>query len=266
MTACATSSVVVSHEALYVYGVVRGDSQALLGPIGLEGRWVYAVPGEGLLAIVHDCQDRPYESQDPHVVERWVRAHQDVVHEATRTFGTVLPMAFDMIVRGAPGQTAAEALKAWLDEKRERFTRLLDGLSGKAEYGVQVLWDREAVAASLVAEQAELRAIQAEARSKPKGAAHLLGLKLAKAVRASMERQADAWGKDFYSRIRRCVDDVRVDAMKKVDGRWQMLLNLSCLMPEGREDLGSALDEIQAVPGVSVRFTGPWPPYSFVRA
>ena len=43
-----------------------------------------------------------------------------------------------------------------------------------------------------------------------------------------------------------------------------MLLNLSCLMQEGSGDLGRVLDEIQQTKGISVRFTGPWPPYSFV--
>jgi hypothetical protein len=186
-------------------------------------------------------------------------------------------MAFDVIVRGGPGSEAVGALKAWLDEKRERFAGLLDRLAGKAEYGVQVLWDREEVAASLVQSDDKLRRMQDEARSKPKGLAHLLQQKLAKAIRSAMEKQADLFAQDFYARIRRCVEDIRVDTLKKADGGKgypaaihrggdpkQMLLNLSCLMQEGSGDLGRVLDEIQKTRGISVRFTGPWPPYSFV--
>jgi hypothetical protein len=251
-------------DGLYVYCVARGDEHRVLGPIGLDGQMVYTVCCGGVLAVVHACPAQPYKSQDPPTVERWVVAHQAVVLAAAGAFGTVLPMAFDMIVRGGQGGDASAALKNWLDEKRERFGQLLDKLAGKAEFGVQVFWDRQAVAASLMAEDCELRNIQDEARGKPKGLAHILQQKLAKVARAKMERQADLFAQDFYSRIRRCVDDVRVEKLRKDDDGQQMLLNISCLMREDRKELGLALDGIKSAAGVSVRFTGPWPPYSFV--
>jgi hypothetical protein len=254
----------VAQDALYVYCVARGDGSCLLGPIGLDGQMVYTVASGDIRAIVHNCPAQPYQSQDPQVLEGWVMAHQSVVFAATKAFGTVLPMAFDVIVRGGPGGGAIVALRGWLDEKRERFTQLLERLAGKAEYGVQVLWDRQAIAASLVQSDDELRKIQDEAREKPKGMAHLLQQKLAKGVRARMETQADLFAQDFYARIRRCVDDVRVEKLKKDDGGKQMLLNLSCLMPDGGKELGHVLDKIQETAGIRVRFTGPWPPYSFV--
>jgi hypothetical protein len=264
MTPAQADSTAVATDGLYVYCVARCDEHRVLGPIGLDGQMVYTVCGGGIRAVVHACPAQPYKSQDPQTVERWVVAHQAVVLAATGAFGTVLPMAFDMIVRGGQTGDAALALKNWLDEKRERFGQLLDKLAGKAEFGVQVFWDREAIAASLLAEDCELRNIQDEARGKPKGLAHILQQKLAKVARAKMERHADLLAQDFYSRIRRCVDDVRVEKLRKDDDGRQMLLNISCLMREDRKELGLALDAIKETPGVSVRFTGPWPPYSFV--
>jgi hypothetical protein len=254
----------VKEEGLYVYCVARGPDNRLLGPIGLGGQAVYAVANGDILAVVHDCQAQPYQSGDPQVVQDWAVAHQSVVRAAAEAFGTVLPMAFDMIVRGASGGTAVAALRDWLDERRDRFTRLLDRLAGKAEYGVQVFWDREVIAASLVQRDDKLHGMQKEALNKPKGLAHLLQQELIKAIREAMEKQADLFAQNFYASIRRCLDDVHVDKLKKVDGGKQMLLNLSCLMPEGSGDLGRALDDIQQTKGISVRFTGPWPPYSFV--
>ncbi len=264
MTTTAANSTAAKSEGLYVYCVAPGDGNYLFGPIGLDGQAVYTVGSGNIRAVVHNCQAEPYQSQDPQVVQNWVEAHQNVIRAATEAFGTVLPMAFDMIVRGGLGDGAIGATKAWLDEKRERFTQLLDRLVGKAEYGVQVLWDRKEVAASLIETDEALRGMQDEARSKPKGLRHLLQQKLAKAVRAAMEKQADLFAQDFYARIRRYVEDVRIDKLKKVDGGKQMLLNLSCLMQEGGGDLGRVLDEIEKTKGISVRFTGPWPPYSFV--
>jgi hypothetical protein len=254
----------VAQDALYVYCVARGDDCCLLGPIGLNGQTVYTVGSGGIRAIVHNCPGRPYQSDDSQVLEGWVVAHQNVVRAATQAFGTVLPMAFDVIVRGGAGGGAGVALKSWLDGKRERFTQLLQRLAGKAEFGVQVLWNRQAVAASLVESDDELRNIQEDARVKSRGMAHLLQQKLARGIRVKMEAQADLLARDFYGRIRGCVDEVRVEKLKKDDGGQQMLLNLSCLMPDGGQDLGHALDGIQKTAGVCVRFTGPWPPYSFV--
>ena len=60
------------------------------------------------------------------------------------------------------------------------------------------------------------------------------------------------------------MEDIRIEKVNRdADGR-QMLLNLSCLMQQGSTDLGRLLDEIEKAMGVFVRFTGPWPPYSFV--
>jgi hypothetical protein len=264
MTADLANATAAKDEGLYVYCVARGDGSCLLGPIGLNGQMVYTVGSGDIRAIVHNCPAQPYQSDDPQVVESWVAAHQSVVHAAAEAFGTVLPMAFDMIVRGASAGETIAALKDWLDEKRDRFAGLLDRLAGKAEYGVQVFWDREMIAASLIQRDEKLHQMQREVLSKPKGLAYLLQQELIKIVRESMEKQADIFAQDFYARIRRCVDDVHVDKLRKADGGKQMLLNLSCLMQEGRADLGRVLDDIQQAKGISVRFTGPWPPYSFV--
>ena len=179
-------------------------------------------------------------------------------------FGTILPMAFNMIVHDKPGNNATKNVQAWLAENRDCFTRLLDKLNGKAEYGVQIFWDRKVVAQTIVKSDPELCRIQNEARDKPKGLAYMLQQKLAKATRAALESQTNRYVEDFYSRIRQCVNEVRVDTLKKADDNKQMLLNLSCLMTRGDSALGAVLEEIQEIDGISVRFTGPWPPYSFV--
>jgi hypothetical protein len=254
----------VAADALYVYCVARGDGNCLLGPIGINGQTVYTLTGGPIRAVVHNCPSRPYESQDPQVLQQWIIAHQEVVQAAARAFGAVLPMSFDMIVRRATTGSAGDALRAWLDEKRDRFSRLLDRLDGKAEYGVQVFCDCRQMAASLVEGDQALRDMRDEAAAKPRGLAHVIQQKLARAVREGVEKQADTLAQDFYTRLRRCVVDVRVEKLRKDDSGMQMLLNLSCLMPDGAKELGRELDAIQETSGVSVRFTGPWPPYSFV--
>ena len=57
----------------------------------------------------------------------------------------------------------------------------------------------------------------------------------------------------------------RVNELKKLPKR-QMILNLSLLAPKrGVPESGVVLAGFQGE-GVEVRFTGPWPPYSFVHS
>lgn len=261
-----TADVATKSDGLYVYCVAHGPGNYPLGPIGLDGREVYTLASGDLCAVVQNRRAETCHSEEPQTIERWVLAHQQVVSTATDAFGTVLPMAFNMIVHGGENAGAAENLTAWLEEKCDRFTRLLDKLAGKAEYGVQVFWDPEVITAALIQSDPELRGVQAEARNKPKGLAYMLQQKLAKAARAALEAQASRCVKDFYARIRESVEDIRVDTPRKADNGKQMLLNLSCLMDRSSAALGQVLDEIESTEGVSVRFTGPWPAYNFVSA
>jgi len=254
------------EDALYVYCVAGSRTHWLLGPIGLGGRMVYTVPHGDLCCVVHTSPARPYQSDDPQVVEGWVMAHQRVIHTALGAFGAVLPMAFNMIVRDGPSGDAAHNLKGWLEAKRDRFIPLLDQLAGKAEYGVQVFWDRQSIAGALVEDHPDLRRMRDEAAAKPKGLAYMLQQKLARATGAALEDLAKQYVQEFYQRIRQSVEQVHVDTLKKCADGKQMLLNLSCLTESRGRALGAVLEEIQRAEGVSVRFTGPWPPYSFVRA
>jgi hypothetical protein len=89
--------------------------------------------------------------------------------------------------------------------------------------------------------------------------------KLENLLKREMETKADECFKDFYGRIRKHTDDVRVEKTKKAEPGLSMIMNLSCLVDRDRySKLGDELDKINRMAGFSVRFTGPWPPYSFV--
>ena len=266
MTVCAAPAGTAGEDGLYVYCVARGRANWMLGPIGLDYGMVYTVPSGGLCCVVHSCQAQPYQSEDPHAVQAWVMAHQRVVEAAAEAFGTVLPMAFNMIVQDGRNGAATDNLKTWMSEKKGDFHARLARLAGRAEYGVQISWDRRAVAEGLVQSDPALAKMRDEALSKSEGLAYMLQQKLTQATRSALERQANRYVEDFYSRIRQCVDEVRVDKLKETSDRKQMLLNLSCLTAKDDGSLGQALDEIRKIDGISVRFTGPWPPYSFAAA
>ena len=250
---------------LYVYCIVDGGQEAKLGPIGIDGREVYSMPYRDVCAVVHDCPAEPYQSTDPQVVEGWVMAHQRVVDAAWERWGTVLPLAFDTIVRRRGEGEPQEDIRKWLADEYEGLRRKIETVRGKAEYGVQVFWEPQVVARDIAANSEEIRKLEEETRSKPRGTVYLLRQKVESALRREMETRASACFRDFYERIKQHVCDIRLERTRKVTGDRQMIMNLSCLVcRETSSELGKELEGIDRMDGFSVRFTGPWPPYSFV--
>ena len=250
----------------YLYCIVEGDETTSLGNIGIEGNEVYVVPYKDLLAFVHDCPAEPYRSEDEEIVKGWIVIHQSVVDAAWKKFGTVLPMGFDTIIRGNEIAEPEENMKNWLKEDYDNLVAKLEKIRGKSEYGVQIFWNPETIAEKIMNENDEIGKLNKKIKSKSKGTAYMYRQKLEDLLKKEMEKQADRYFKEFYEEIKPHIDDLKVEKTKKSeDEDKQMLMNLSCLITiNGSRSLGDELEKINVLEGFSVRFTGPWPPYSFV--
>ena len=255
----------VKEEGRYVYCIADARETKSLGKIGIEGHKVHTIPHKDICAVVHSCPAQPYHSDDQEVVKAWVMTHQKVVDAACERWSTVLPLSFDTIIRGGAEKSAEQNVKDWLKQEYEEFKRRIQKVRGRAEYGVQIFWEPEVIAQSLTWTSPEIRNLEEEIKTKPKGLAYMYRQKLGNLIKREMETKADEYFKDFYSRIRKYTDDVRVEKTKKAEPGLQMIMNLSCLVYRDRyTELGEELGKINRMAGFSVRFTGPWPPYSFV--
>jgi len=252
-------------EARYLYCIVEGNEEITLGNIGIEDSNVYVIPYQDLSAVVHNCLAEPYKSKDQEKMKSWVTAHEKVVEIAWEKFGTVLPLGFDTIIKGEEGVLPDENMKKWLRDDYENLRQKLAKLKDKAEFGVQVFWDLKIISEGLIGTNPEIKKLSEEIKSKSRGLAYMYKQKLENLLKKEMEKEADRYFKDFYEQIRRCVDQIKVEKTKKLEEDKQMLLNLSCLLFKGKSKiLGEELEKIDHLKGFSVRFTGPWPPYSFV--
>ncbi len=251
------------EKGIYLYCVADAEESISLGEIGIENSEVYTIAYRDICAVVHSCPAEPYKSDDQEVVKAWVLRHQKVIDTAWEKWGTVLPFGFDTIIR-AEARSAEENTLNWLKEDYENLKKKIEKVRDKAEYGVQVFWDPKIIAQHLTESSPEIKRLEAEIRSKSKGLAYMYRQRLENLLKKEMEFKADECFKDFYSRIKKHVDDIRVEKTKKADQDLQMLMNLSCLVYVDKyRELGEELDEINKMEGFSVRFTGPWPPYSF---
>ena len=250
----------------YVYGIAASKEAVRLGEIGIGGNEVYTIPYQDLCAIVHNCPTQPYQSKDEEIVKSWARAHQSVLDEAKERFGTTIPLGFDTILQPKDDATPPDqVVRDWLKEDYDRLRTLMEKIEGKDEYGIQIFYDPKVMSEIIAKQSEEVRKIREEMATKSPGMAYMYKQKLEKAAKTEMERLADEWFKEFYDRIKQHTEDIVVEKTKKVDKDRMMLLNLSCLVSKEKVDsLGEELEKIDNMEGFSVRFTGPWPPYSFV--
>lgn len=255
----------MSEKGLYVYCVAEGSQEIDPGLKGIEGGLVFSLSGNGLSAIVQECA-APLPTEDARLVSEWVMAHQAVVDSVWERCGAVVPSGFGAVIVPKDGKSAEENLREWLALEGESLREKIEKLRGKAEYGVQVSWDPTIVGPRLTKNDAEIQKLEQEIRGKTPGAAYLLRQKLEGLMRGRLEAGADIYFKEFHQRIKARSIEVRIERARKEPPPRQMLANLSCLMPKGdTSGLAKELDKIGKVEGFFLRFTGPWPPYSFVN-
>lgn len=252
-------------EALYLYCVANGREKTIIGKIGIDENEVYTIPYKDLCAIVHNCTPEPYKSEDDEKVKVWILAHEKVVETSWERCGTVLPLGFDTIIKGDQEGNAEKNLKKWLEEDYKYLKQKIGKLKNKAEYGIQIFWDPWLIGKNISERNPEIRKLKEDVESKSKGTAYMYRQRLENILKKEIEKEADKYFKLFYRRIKECVDNIKIDKVKKCEEGRQMLINLSCLLPKKRSKvLGEELEKISNREGFFVHFTGPWPPYSFV--
>lgn len=250
----------MSAAALYLYCVVpASDVMPAISSPALNGGAVHAVHYADIAVFAHACPPEPYQGSEEEV-RGWIVAHNSVIEEVWRSTASVLPMSFDVIVTGDGDRSAEANLTGWLAEHYPALSGRLEALRGRAEVGIQVLWDMENLNVPGVAEaQAEARAGAAP----PRGRAYFARQQLRRQIKEELESKSAADCRRYTECLTALADDVRVNQLRSAKGR-QMVLNLSLLAARAAiPQVGDYLEEVSQEPGVEVRFTGPWPPYSF---
>jgi hypothetical protein len=252
----------VSDAALYLYCIVpAGDPLLALAAPALDGGPVHAVHCQDLAALAHACPPEPYQGSEEQV-RGWIGAHNAVVEQAWESAGSVLPMSFDVIVAGDAGRSAEANLIGWLTEHYPALRARLRALAGRAEVGVQVLWNLQALAGTPAASSPgrEPRA---------RGHAFFAEQQHRRQLRDQLVRKADSDSSRYFRHITALADDVQINEPRQIKGRQphQMILNLALLLTRASiPRLGDYLETVSREQAVEVRFTGPWPPYSFTGA
>ena len=249
----------------YLYCIVPRTREVNFGPIGIDNSEVYSISHNDLSVIVHDCGASPYDSKEEKIVAEWVLSHEKVTELALDNVGTVLPFRFNTIIQAEDEEEVDKEVLNWLTDGENALREKLEKVTGKAEYGVQISWDVQVVSNKIIKQDSEFRSLEEEIEKMPEGLAYMNRQKLENLLKKRLEKEADIYFKEFYSAIKRCADDVKIEKAKKEPAPKQMIMNLSCLASDSAKALGVELEKIRKLEGLFVRFTGPWPPYSFVE-
>lgn len=247
----------------YLYCAVEIGRVKTFRKFGVDEEDVYTIPYKDISAVVHCCLPKPYHSDDPELAKKWLIQHEGVVDFFFERYDAVLPFAFDTILKGS--NTDADAkVRNWLKEEYAVLKRKMEKVRGKQEFGVQIFWDSKS-AADNVRKEPAIQKVLDEIASKPRGLAYMHTQKLKDVVKKELEDKAEKYFREFYEAIRSHVDDVKIEKIPKAEGDKQIIMNLSCLIHKSRvQELGRELDRINSMPLFSVKFTGPWPAYSFM--
>src|SRR5687767_14165711 len=236
----------------YVYCIVRSDQPLNFGPIGIgeEPAPVYTVRCDDLSAIVSDT---PLGVLDP--TRDNVLAHQRV-NETVMREHTVLPMSFGTVFK------TRDDVTAFLKSAYRAFSDVLDKMENKLEFGLKVLWDRDAVIKEIEEEDDDIHRLKNEIAAQ-KGSTYFARMQYGRLIDAALQSKSERYVSEIFDRLR----DVSVAARANKPIGDRMILNAAFLVMRDTEDefdarvkeLGASHDKL------TFKYTGPWPPYNFVN-
>ena len=278
----------MTASARYLYCVLPAyDAVPAISAPALDGGPVHPIRYRDIAVLTHACAPEPYQGSETEVCG-WIAAHNAVIEEAWQSAGTVLPMSFDVIVRGDIEHSAEVNVVGWLEEHHAALRGRLEALRGRVEVGVQIFQTAENATPENTAPEntapgntapentapappappaiAGNTAPENAAQSsppRPRGRAFFARHQVRREQRERLEREADAAFRRHGEMLASLVHDVHVNKPRPVRGKM-MVLNLSLLTDQaGVRRVGDYLEQVSQETDAEVRFTGPWPPYSF---
>lgn len=258
----------MSETVQYVYCVVPSGVSVAGAPAGLDRTAIARVARGDLAALVSTLDARDYSGE--RLSERmddaaWLTPRA-VTHDSVVTWaadvGPVVP--FPMWVMFSDESRVMEMLCSEDAALRDTLQRV----SGAKEFGVRLSGDQHALANAALTMDTALAALEQQAAAAPPGQAYLLRRKIAEVRKAATRDAAVRIVEETHAALSECsrASIARATAVANEPG---VLLDGAYLVSDERyEEFRSVLTGIMGTyepAGIRIDFTGPWPPYHFVR-
>ena len=204
----------------YVYCIIRSSKPLKLGLSTIAGEVgeVYTVNYKDLAAVVSDVPIGPLDSTRENVL-----AHEHV-NETVMRDHTVIPMSFGTIFK------TREDIAELLRSAHDAFGDVLSKMQNKLEFGLKVLWDRDAVIRELEEQDEDIRRLKSEIASQ-KGSTYFARMQYGRLIEAGLERRSEHYVSGILENLR----DVAVAARINKPIGDKMILNGAFLVSRDKE-------------------------------
>ena len=273
------------NEALYVYGVVKFgvereravtcESEPLARSFtrthvpdldwreaGINGKNVNTISENSFSALVHNCEEKPYISEEPNKIKELIIAHNKVLDNAMKHFDGVIPLHFNTIIKKGEN-SSQDNLKKWINDNKERLEKIWNKIESKKEYGIRIYYDKEKLVQE-VSSSKEIENIQGQ-EGKSVGLSYLLQSKAKNKINEIVWDKVNELKNKFYSDIKKVTNDLKINPSRIfIDEEKDLLLSLSILVDERQMPKIKRILEQKVGNDFSFQLTGPFAPYSFV--
>lgn len=245
-------SAVASSRGKYVYCVIRSSKPEQFGmsTIGGEVSSVHTVNYRDLAAVVSDVPIGPLDSTRENVL-----AHEHV-NETVMREHTVIPMSFGTVFKTR--EDALELLRA----AHDAFDDVLSKMENKLEFGLKVLWDRDAVITEIEEQDEDIRRLKTEISSQ-RGSTYFARMQYGRLLEAALVARSERFVSGILTELRAAAVAARIN--KPIGDK--MILNGAFLV--SRESDGAFDRRVRKIAAqheqLTFKYTGPWPPYNFVN-
>lgn len=263
-------------DGLYAYGLVDTLPHSLDVPGIDQQHPIYPVVDQGMCVLVSRIDINTFQSQVRELfaalnradesarsgIARVLRLHEGVV-EHLRQQSTVVPFKFGTILKDEG------AVSQLLRDCAEQFHRLLCKFAGKAEWGLKVYADRQAMVRHLTGRVLQDQR-QDERQAPSQGMAYLQRKKIEEEAKETVRAQLATISETIVEQLGAYACETRLNELlpRTLTGQ-EMLLNAVYLLPDTHAahfcQQGAALRETYAALGLELDISGPWSPYSFTE-
>lgn len=259
----------MSKAALYVYGVVRfGVDLNWLdwSEKGIAEKDVYIIGERKFGAVVHECEEEPYPTEDPQQIKEMIIAHNRILDQALENFAGMIPVPFNTIIKnGTAGTNSARLnLIKWLNDDQEKLETIWNKVKGKKEYGIKIYYDQEKLLQE-ASEHQDIKNMEKSYAGTGAGLSYLLRSQAQAKTQEIFHEKANKLRQEFYGEIKKITEEVVINPSPlSLEEEKDLLLKLSILIAE--QQLGEIKEFLkQRTRDYSYHLAGPFAPYSFVE-
>lgn len=233
------------------------------------GSEIYSIGVGSIRAIVEQVSSDEFSQEnlkkklsDIHWVEDKVRYHEQVIEEIMK-HTAVLPFKFATIFESEGN------VKKMLQAHTSEFKLVLKNLRNKEEWGVKLYCDVEKLKDCLMNEDAILNT-EKQITSSTIGKAYFLKKKKESLLLDTIDNAITHYSRECFEKLKPFSIEAKINRLlprEVTERKEQMILNSAFLVDKKKLSdfikTANTLKKYHNKKGISMYYTGPWPPYHF---